>query len=119
MIQYWKKYQTKTISIIKHREGTSAFRLRKDLKKAEKDELITILKTVDRAIKRSTSKSKLSQLKQIKKQLVKNTKVWKKNLSNMNELKKLFRRLQADTKSVLFIEENINDKLLKKVKIKI
>ena len=119
MIQYWKKYQTKTISIIKHREGTNAFRLGKNAKKAEKDELITVLQTVDRAIKRSTSKSKLSQLKQIKKQLIKNTKIWEKNLSNMNELKKLFRRLQADTKSVLFTEENINDTLLKKLKIKI
>ena len=32
----------------------------------------------------------------------------------MNELKKLFRRFQTDTESVLFTEENINDKLLKK-----
>ena len=59
------------IYYIKHREGTNAFRLRKDPKKAEKDELITMLETVDRAIKRSTSKLKLSQLKRIKKQLVK------------------------------------------------
>ena len=49
----------------------NAFRLRKNLKKAEKDQPITMLETVDRAIKRPTSKSKLSQLKQIKKQLVK------------------------------------------------
>ena len=53
---------------IKHRERTNTFRLRKDPKEAEKDELITILETVNRAIKRSTSKLKLSQLKQIKKQ---------------------------------------------------
>ena len=59
------------IYYIKHREGTNTFRLRKDPKKAEKDELITMLETVDRAIKRSTSKLKLSQLKRIKKQLVK------------------------------------------------
>ena len=59
------------IYYIEHREETNAFRLRKDPKKAEKDELITMLETVDRAIKRSTSKSKLSQLKRIKKQLVK------------------------------------------------
>ena len=32
----------------------------------------------------------------------------------MNELKKLFRRFHTDAKSVLFTEENINDKLLKK-----
>ena len=59
------------IYYIEHREETYTFRLRKDPKKAEKDELITMLETVNRAIKRSTSKSKLSQLKQIKKQLVK------------------------------------------------
>ena len=49
----------------------NAFELRKDPKKAERDELITMLETVDRAIERSTSKSKLSQLKRIKEQLVK------------------------------------------------
>ena len=59
------------IYYIEHREGTNSFRLRKDPKKADKDELTTMLETVDRAIKRPTSKSKLSQLKQIKKQLVK------------------------------------------------
>ena len=48
---------------IKDREGTNAFRLRKDPKEAEKDELITVLQTVDIAIKRTTSKSKLPQLK--------------------------------------------------------
>ena len=34
----------------------------------------------------------------------------------MNELKKLFKSLQTDAKSVLFTEENINNKLLKKKK---
>ena len=34
----------------------------------------------------------------------------------MNELKKLSRSLQTGAKSVLFTEENINDKLLKKLK---
>ena len=33
----------------------------------------------------------------------------------MNELEKLFRRLQTNTKCVLFTEENINDKLLRKI----
>ena len=45
---------------IEHREGTNAFSLRKDPKKAEKAELITMLQSVNRVIKRSTSKSKLS-----------------------------------------------------------
>ena len=34
----------------------------------------------------------------------------------MNEFKKLFKTFQADAKKLLFAEENINDKLLKKVK---
>ena len=59
------------IYYIEHREGMKAFRLKKEPKIAEKDELMIMLKTVDRAIKRSTSKLKLSQLKRIKKQLVK------------------------------------------------
>ena len=55
------------------------FRLRKDPTNAEKDELIIMLETIDRVIKRSTSKSKLSQLKGIKKQFVKkNMKIWEK-----------------------------------------
>ena len=32
----------------------------------------------------------------------------------MNELKKFFSRLQVDSKSVLFIQEQLNDKLFKK-----
>ena len=34
----------------------------------------------------------------------------------MNELKNLFKSLQIDAKSVLFTEENINDKFFKKIK---
>ena len=34
----------------------------------------------------------------------------------MIELKKLFQKLQTDTKSILFTEETINDKVLKKIK---
>ena len=49
----------------------NAFRIRKDPEQTEKDELITMLETVDRGIKRTTSKSKLSQLKQIKKPSIK------------------------------------------------
>ena len=33
----------------------------------------------------------------------------------MSNLKKLFKNLQADSKSILFIEEKINDRLLKKL----
>ena len=48
-----------------------SFRLRKDFKQAKKDELKTMLETIDRGIKRATTKLKLSQLKRIKKQLIK------------------------------------------------
>ena len=71
-----EKIQDKNdISHVKDREGTNIFRLRKDPTNAEKDELIIMLETIDRVIKKSTSKSKLSQLKGIKKQFVK--KIWK------------------------------------------
>ena len=33
----------------------------------------------------------------------------------MSNLEKLFRNLQADLKSVLFTEENMNDKLMEKL----
>ena len=99
------------IYYIEDREGTNSFRIRKDSKQAKKDELKTMLETVDKGTKRATSKSKLSQLKRIKKQLIKNMKIWGKNLLTMNESKKLFKSLQTDAKSVLFIGENINDKL--------
>ena len=49
----------------------NVFRIRKDSKPAEKDELKTMLESVDRGIKRAVSKSKLSQLKRIKKELIK------------------------------------------------
>ena len=52
-----------SIYYIEHREGTNACRIRKDPKQDKKDELKTMLETVDRGIKRATSKSKLSQLK--------------------------------------------------------
>ena len=45
--------------------------------------------------------------------LIKNTEVW---AETMIELKKLFQKLQTDTKSILFTEETINDKVLKKLK---
>ena len=38
----------------------NAFELRKDPKKAERDELITMLETVDRAIERSVNRNYLS-----------------------------------------------------------
>ena len=49
----------------------NAFTIRKDPEQAKKDELITMLETVDRGIKITTSKSKLSQLKRIKKPSIK------------------------------------------------
>ena len=90
------------IYYIEHRERRNAFRIRKDPKQGKKDELKTMLEKTDKVTKRATSNSKFSQLKWIKKQLIQNTKIWGKNLLNMNELKKLFKGLQADAKSVLF-----------------
>ena len=43
----------------------------------------------------------------------KNTEIW---AESMIELKKLFKKLQTDAKSVLFTEKTINDIVLKKLK---
>ena len=43
----------------------------------------------------------------------KNTEVW---VETMTELKKLFKKIQTEAKTVLFTEETINDKVLKKLK---
>ena len=75
-----------------------------------------MLETFVRAIKRSTSNSKLSQLKGIKKHLVKIYEDLEEKFIEYEWVKNLFRRLQTDPKSVLFTEENKNDKLLKKIK---
>ena len=91
-----------SIYYIEHREGTNACRIRKDPKQDKKDELKTMLETVDRGIKRATSKSKLSQLKGIRTQLIRNTKIWGENVLTMNELKKLFLNLQTDAKVFCF-----------------
>ena len=44
-----------------------------------------MLETVGTSIKRATSKSKLFQQKRIKNHLIKNTKIWGKNLLTMNK----------------------------------
>ena len=98
---------------IEHREGTNPFRIRKDPKQAKEDELKTMLETVDKGIKRATSKSKLSGLKQIEKQVIKQYEDLGEELLTVNELQKLFKSLQTDAKTVSFTKENINDKLLK------
>ena len=99
-----------------HREGINAFELRKDPKKAEKNELITMLETVDRAIKRSTSKSKLSQLKRIKEQLVKKYEDLGEKFIKYEWVKKNYLEGYRQKLKVFFLQENINDKLLKKIK---
>ena len=52
---------------IEDRERTNAFRIRKDEKPGGKDELIQFIENLDRKIKTSTNKSRISQLKQISK----------------------------------------------------
>ena len=51
---------------IEHREGTNAFRIRKDEKQAEMDELIRFIADIDKKINKATNKSQISQLKLIK-----------------------------------------------------
>ena len=70
-----------------------------------------MLENVNRAIKRLTSKLKLSQLKQIKKQLVKKCKIWEKNLLNMNDklLRKIKKsRYEKDIEFAKLFDRNLN-----------
>ena len=76
-----------------HSGVTNAFRIRKDSKQDEKRWTKNNAWNVNRGIKRATSKSKLSQLKRIEKQLIRNTKIWGKSSLTMIELKKPFKNL--------------------------
>ena len=55
---------------MKHREGTNAFCIRKDKKEVEKAKIITLIKTIDSKIKKSTNKSQIPQLKRMRKELL-------------------------------------------------
>ena len=50
---------------IERREGKNAFRIRRDKKQGEKDDIITVIEEVDGKINKTTNKSRLSQLKRI------------------------------------------------------
>ena len=74
-------------------------------------------------IRRSKKKSNISESKILRKEILKRYKKLGEDFVEMTvtdeklaKLKTLFRNLQADTKSVLFTEEKINEKLLKKTK---
>ena len=49
---------------------TNAFWIRKDKKQAEKDNIIKVIENIDLQIKKSTNKSRISQLKQYRKELL-------------------------------------------------
>ena len=76
-----------------HSGVTNAFRIRKDSKQDEKRWTKNNAWNVNRGIKRATSKSKLSQLKRIEKQLIRNSKIWGKSSLTMIELKNPFKNL--------------------------
>ena len=72
-----------------------------------------MFETADRGIKRTTSKLKLSQQNRID-LLIKQYEDLGEEFIDYKWIKKLFKSLQEDAKSVLFMEENTNGKLLKK-----
>ena len=55
---------------IEHREGTNTFRISKDEKQVEKDKIIKLIETNDSKIKKSMNKSRISQVKRIRKELL-------------------------------------------------
>ena len=55
---------------IEHREGTNTFRISKDEKQVEKDKIIKLIEINDSKIKKSMNKSRISQVKRIRKELL-------------------------------------------------
>lgn len=55
---------------IEHREVTNYFRIRNNEKQGEKDNIIKVIKELDFKINKSTNKSKISQLKQTRKEML-------------------------------------------------
>ena len=55
---------------IEHRDGTSSLRIRRDEKQGEKDNIIKTIEEIDNKIKKTTNKSRLAQLKRIRKELL-------------------------------------------------
>ena len=55
---------------VEHRGGTNAFRITKNEKQVEKDEIMKVSQATDPKIKKSTNKSRISQLKQMRKELL-------------------------------------------------
>ena len=53
-----------------HRKGTNAFCITKDKKQTKKDDIIKVIETIDLKIKKSTNKSRISQLKGYRKELL-------------------------------------------------
>ena len=53
---------------IEHREGTNAFRIRKDEKQGENDELIQFIENLDKKINKIKNKLRISQVKRIRKE---------------------------------------------------
>ena len=56
--------------LIEHRDGTNVFCIRKDEKQVELDQIIKIIKAIGSNINKSANKSRVSQLKQMKKGLL-------------------------------------------------
>ena len=69
LMWYLTKYEKNDTYYIGYREGTNAFRKRKDEKEGEKEVIIKATEAVDSKIKKSTTKSTLSQLKTYKKRI--------------------------------------------------
>ena len=55
---------------IEHRDGRNSFRIRRDEKQGKKDNIIKATEDIDNKIKKTTNKSRLSQFKRIRKELL-------------------------------------------------
>ena len=83
-----------------HREGTNAFRIRKDEYKNEKDTIIAVVEDLDEKLNKTNNKLKLSQLKWTRNKLLKRYKELGEKFVEINdkETETLNRLLEFDRK---------------------
>ena len=69
---------------IEHRESSNAFRIRKDRNQAEKDRIIETIENIDKKIRKSKKKSNVTELKILRKEILKRYKELDENFVEIN-----------------------------------
>ena len=69
---------------IEHRESSNAFRIRKDRNQAEKDRIIETIENIDKKIRKNKNKSNVTELKILRKEILKRYKELGENFVEIN-----------------------------------